>query len=140
MQGLDHFSWDCELFLEVDMLTCSLSVAPSLTVENVMTVVKGVRNWRATAKRLLGNAYDKGDNMVISPGTDLDDLQRRHGSDEDCLREVVKIFLQGGGRYGHPTSWRVVIGSLYQSDELHLARQYRSYCEPLTGVLVYVCT
>ena len=99
-----------------------------------MAVVKGVRKWRAMARKLI-YAYDREDDTIDSPGTDLDDLQQRHGSDEDCLKEIVKIFLQGDGWYGSP-SWRRVIGSLYRSDEFQLARQFRSYCEPVTGVLV----
>ena len=116
-------------------------VAPPLTLENVMTVVKGVRNWRAIARELI-DAYDETDDAeddIIVFGTDLDDLQRQHGSGENCLKEVVKIFLQKGGQY-RPPSWRQVIGSLYKSDEIHLARQFQSYCEPLTGVLVHVCS
>ena len=111
-------------------------VAPPVSLENVMTVFKGVRNWRTTAKKLI-RAYDDEDEY-IDGGMNLSALQYRHYSDEDCLKEVVKRFLQGGGRYG-PPSWRQVIGSLYESDEIHLAHQFRSYCEPVTGVLVDVC-
>ena len=105
-----------------------------------MTVVKKVRNWRATAKELI-DAYD-GECNWIRLGTDLDALQRRHNSDEECLNEIVKIFLQRNLRslvYG-PPSWQRVIKALYVSDEIQLARQFRNYCEPLTGALVLCCT
>ena len=109
--------------------------APPLTLENVLSVVKGVRNWRTLAKQLV-MAYDKDDdeNKYYIGATDLDALQREHGSDEDCLKTVVRQFLQeGGGRY-RPASWRAVIWCLYKANEIQLANQIRSYGEQLEGV------
>ena len=116
----------------------SFLAAPPLTLENVLSVVKGVRNWRTLAKELV-MAYDKDDydDMLHFIGKiDLDALQREHGSDEDCLKTVVRQFLQGKGRYSQ-ASWRAVIWSLYKANEIQLAEQIRS--EQLEGVcLLYV--
>ena len=101
-----------------------------------MSVVKGVRNWRTLAKHLV---YDKDDNKYRSyyHATDLDAFQREHGSDEDCLKAVVRQFLQGGrGRYSQ--TWRAVIWYFYTANEIQLADQIRSYGEQLEGVCL--CT
>ena len=99
-----------------------------------MLVVKGVRRWRTLAKHLV-SGYDKDDDEYRGwyGSTDLDALQREHGSDEDCLKAVVSKFLQGKGRY-RPASWRRVIWSLYEANEIQLADQIRSYGERLEGV------
>ena len=114
----------------------SFLAAPPLTLENVMSVVKGVRRWRTLAKHLV-NGYDKDDDeyKYYLYRTDLDALQHEHGSDEDCLKAVVSQFLQGQerGRY-RPASWRGVIWSLYEANEIQLADQIRSYGERLEGV------
>ena len=106
---------------------------PPLTLENVISVVKGVRRWRTLAKHLV-RGYDKDDdeNKKYYGSTDLDALQCDHGSDEDCLKTVVRTFLQGKGRYS-PASWRAVIWSLYEANEIQLADQIRSYGEQLKG-------
>ena len=112
----------------------SLPVAPPLTVENVMSVVKGVKRWRTLAKQLV-MAYDQYDERSIVSGINLDDLQRQHHSDEDCLKTIVERLLEGKGRYLYRTpSWRAVIWCLYLSDEIHLAEQIQSYGEQLEGV------
>ena len=99
-----------------------------------MSVVKGVRRWRTLAKHLV-RGYDKDDDEYrgYPRSTDLDSLQREHGSDEDCLKAVVSKFLQGKGWYS-PASWRGVIWSLYEANEIQLADQIRSYGERLKGV------
>ena len=117
----------------------SFLAAPPLTLENVLSVVKGVRNWRTLAKHLV-KGYDKDDdgNRYYRGATDLDALQRKHGSDEDCLKTVVRKFLQGrGGRY-RQASWRAVIWCLYKSLEIQLADQIRSYGEQLEGVCLCI--
>ena len=97
-----------------------------------MSVVKGVRRWRTLAKHIVW-AYDTCKYMRLLPeSTDLDALQREHGSDEDCLKAVVSKFLQGEGQYR--ASWRGVIWSLYEANEIQLANQIRSYGERLEGV------
>ena len=122
----------------------SLLAAPPLTLENVMSVVKGVRNWRTLAKHLV-YTYDKNNDLYSDyrGATDLDALQRKHRSDKDYLKTVVRQFLQGkGGRY-RQASWRAVIWSLYKANKIQLANQIRGYGEQLKGVsfctLLYVC-
>ena len=112
----------------------SFLAAPPLTLENVMSVVKGVRRWRTLAKHLV-NGYDKDDDEYRDyPGsTDLDALQRQYGSNENCLKAAVSKFLLGKGQYS-PASWRGVIWSLYEANEIQLADQIRSYGERLEGV------
>ena len=110
----------------------SFLAAPPLTLENVVSVVKGVRRWQILAKYLVWG-YDKDEDEYSRIGTDLDALQRYYGSDEDCLKAVVSQFLQGKGRY-RPASWRGVIWSLYEANEIQLADQFRSYGEQLEGV------
>ena len=86
----------------------------------------------------LAYAYDK-DNLLppVHPIGyslhNLDDLQLQWGTDEECLQAVIEIFLQGRGRYEQP-SWRAVLWSLYNADELQLAASIKSYAEPLQGV------
>ena len=113
----------------------SFLAAPPLTLENVMTVVKRVRRWRTLAKHLV-NSYDRDDGYWTRNSygsTDLDALQRQHGSDEDCLKVVVSRFLKGHSQYTQ-ASWRALIWSLYKANEIHLADQIRSYGERLKGV------
>ena len=118
----------------------ALPVAPPLKLENVMTVVKGVKRWRTLAKRLVW-AYDKDDGGLSWFGrVNLDALQREHGSDQDCLQAIVKCFLEGKGvLYKQPT-WRAIIWSLYTSNETQLADQFWSYAEPVKGESMYFCT
>ena len=100
-----------------------------------MSVVKGVKKWRTLAKKLV-EAYDKDDDhriIVFPDAINLDDLQRQHHSDEDCLKVIIETFLKEKGQYRQP-SWRAVIWCLYLSDEIHLAEQIQSYGEQLEGV------
>ena len=97
-----------------------------------MSVLKGVKRWRTLAKQLV-EAYDDDDKKKNVLGINLDDLQRQHHSDENCLKVIIEIFLEGKGRYW-ALSWRAVIWCLYLSDEIHLAEQIQSYGEQLEGV------
>ena len=120
-------------------LSC-FPVAPPLTLENVMSVVKGVKRWRTLAKQLVW-AYDKDDERVrgVHGAVDLDALQRQHGSDQNCIIAVLERFLEGGaGWYQQPT-WRAIIFSLYKANETQLADQFRSYAEPVKGESMYFC-
>ena len=101
-----------------------------------MSVLKAVKRWRTLAKQLV-EAYDQYDenNIVSDMMINLDDLQRQHHSDEDCLKTIIERFLEGKGRNRYrPPSWRAVIWCLYLSDEIHLAKQIQSYGEQLKGV------
>ena len=115
----------------------SFLVAPLLTLENVLSVVKGVRNWRTLAKHLV-RGYDKDDdgNRYYRGATDLDALQREHGSVEDCLKTVVRQFVDRRDWYN--VTWRAVIWSLYKASEIQLADQIRSYGEQLEGVCLCI--
>ena len=113
----------------------SLPVAPPLTSDILLSLLKGVKNWRRLAKQLI-NAYDDDDLFYDSDEenlNDLDVLQRRHGSDEECLKAVIEVFLQGKGRYEKP-SWRAVLLSLCNANEFQLATNIKSYGEPLQGM------
>ena len=123
-----------KLFVVDSTVLSSLLAAPPLTLENVMSVVKGVRNWRTLAKELV-RIYDVW-NKCYAGATDLNAPQREHGSDKNCLKTIVRRFLRGGGKYRQ--TWRAVIWSLYKANEIQLADQIRSYGEQLEGV--FLCT
>ena len=98
-----------------------------------------MKSWRKLAKRLI-YAYDKDDRGLLPLPAgyswhDLGDLQRQHGSDEDCLKAVIEIFLQGRGWYQQP-SWGTVLQSLCNANELQLAADVKSYAKPLQGVCI----
>ena len=118
-------------------LHSSLPVAPPLTSDILLLLLKGVKNWRRLAKELT-YAHDKDDRGLpyVPRGYsryDLDDLHRRYGSDEKCLKAVTEMFLQGKGQYEHP-SWRAVVWSLCNTNELQLAANIKSYAEPRQGM------
>ena len=87
-----------------------------------MKALEGVENWER-----LGHwgFYVK----------DTDSIKRQHDSDEACLKAVVEKFLLGEGLY--QPSWRAVIYSLDDRNEVQLADKIRSFGEPVQGELVY---
>ena len=102
---------------------CLFSPAPPLKFENVFAVVKNVRSWRS-----LGGGMGYSSRVLTL-------IQQQYGSDEDCLKAVVKRFLKDGGQFQQP-SWRAVIWCLYRANELQLAEQIRSYAEPVQGTVI----
>ena len=116
----------------------SILVAPPLTSDVLLPLLKGVKSWRKLAKQLI-YTHDRDDRLpprLPRRGCsrhNLDDLQRHRGTDEDCLKTVIEIFLQGRGQYKQP-SWRAVLWSLRNANELQLAAGIKSYAEPLQGV------
>ena len=99
----------------------SLSPAPPLTLENVLEAVKNVQSWRTLGR------------CIYSPfPSKLNAIQLQHVSDEACLKAVIEGFLSGKGRYKQP-SWRRVIWSLFEANEIQLAEHIRSYAEPVKG-------
>ena len=114
----------------------SLLVAPPLTLDVLLPLLKGVKSWRKLARQLL-YTYDKETRRRFHkyefPLHNLDNLQLKWGTDEDCLKAVIEIFLQERGRYRQP-SWRAVVRSLYNAEELQLAASIKSYAELLQGV------
>ena len=100
----------------------SLSPAPPLTLDNVWNVVKNIRSWRTLGQHICN--YDS---------FTLNDIQRRHVSDEACIKAVIEGFLSGKGYCYRQPSWRALIWSLYQSNEIQLAEHIRSFAEPVQG-------
>ena len=117
-----------------------LLVAPPLTSDTLLPLLKGVKSWWKLARGLLYSYNDDLLFMVPSDYSsyDLDDLQCEHGSDEDCLKAVIEIFLQGKGQYKQP-SWRAVLQSLYYANEFQLASSIKRYAEPVKGMCIVVC-
>ena len=113
-------------------LHSSLPVAPPLTSDTLLPLLKGVKNWRRLAKELI-YTYDNDDLDYDSDEENLNNLQHRHGSDEECLKAVIEVFLQGKGQYEQP-SWGAVLESLYYANELQLAANIKSYAEPQRGM------
>ena len=134
MAVLRYFYTDC-----IGHWCYSLVAAPPLMLENVLPVLKGVKNWRTLANKLL-RTYDQCSDRLLQylrDATDLDVFQHQHGSDENCLKAVLEKFLLGKGLYKQP-SWRAVIWSLYMANEIHLAHQIESYAEPVQSVCSYM--
>ena len=87
----------------------SLSLAPPLTVENIVKEVEGVRNVDQLQKWLYNGT------IIFNPS----------------IADVVEEFVQGGGRY--QLSWRAVIFALDGAEETCLADRIRHYAEPVPG-------
>ena len=121
------------VYCRVGKLLSPVHVAPPLTVENVMTVVRSVRNWKTFAKQLV-NTED--DDDLYDHYVDLDNLQHRYSSDEDCLKTVVDNLLRGDGPYTAHLSWRFVLWCLVKANETQLALHFKSYSEQLEGKCV----
>ena len=98
-----------------------------------------MKSWRKLAKQLI-EAYDQDDitSCYYSDDEDLDALQRQHGSDEECLKAVIKKFLKGRGSQYEKPSWRAVLQSLYNANEIQLASSIKNYAEPLQGMCIVV--
>ena len=99
-----------------------LSPAPPLTVDNVLNVVKNVRSW-----------YTLGEHICYYSSSNLDAIQNQHVSDEACLKAVIEGFLSGKGDCYQQPTWRAVIWSLYEANEIQLAEHIRSFAEPVQG-------
>ena len=107
------------------LFTVFLSPAPPLTIDRVYEAVKGVKNWRR---------FDE----WLGLFSELDAIESQYGSDDLCMKAVVEKFLQGEcSNYPHP-SWRAVIRTLDNMNEIHLADQIIDYGEPVQGE--WLCT
>lgn len=104
-----------------------LPLVPSLTLKNVLNVAKKVKSWRLLAKHLIGeySIY----HGFHSRFTNLDEIQHVYMSDEASIEAVLEEFLTRN------PSWRKLIWSLYNANEFQLAHQYRSYTEPVRGIM-----
>ena len=97
------------------------SPAPPLTLDNILEAVKNVQSWCTLGE------------CIYSPlSSELDAIQRQHISDEACLKAVIEGFLSDKGCY--KPSWRAVIWSLYEANEIQLAEHSRSFAEPVKGM------
>ena len=88
-----------------------------------MKAVEGVKNWER-----LGDWRGFG-------VEDTDSIKRQHDSDEARLKAVVEKFLLGEGSF--QPSWRAVIYSLDDVEEVQLADKIRSFGEPVQGECSY---
>ena len=100
----------------LNRLCCSLSPAPPLTVDNVVKAVEEVKNRKEFISNLTG---------YYSP------------NDKAHLKDIVQEFIRGEGL--HQPSWRAVIYTLDEANEIHVADQIRHYGEPVQGVCTCVC-
>ena len=89
----------------------------------MFAVVKNVRSWRSLGE---GMGYSS---------TLLDSMQRWYDSDEGRLKVMVARFLRDDVPFNDP-SWRAVILCLYRANEFQLAKQIRSYAEPVQGTVI----
>ena len=118
----------------------SLPVAPPLSIDTLLPLLKEVKCWRTLAKKLIETNDDSDGffSFTFEDSENLDDLQRQYGSDEECLKYVIEKYLQGkGGLYEQP-SWRSVTQSLYEANEFKLASRVKSYGEPVQGVCIFL--
>ena len=102
------------------MYCVSLSPAPPLTIERVYEAVKRVKDWRCFGIEL---------DILL----ELDAIESQYGSDDLRVKVLVEKFLRGESPvYPHP-SWRAVIETLDDMNEIHLADQIIDYGEPVQG-------
>ena len=102
------------------------TLAPPLTVENILTAVQGVVAWKKLGKRLIYHVSP----LRIYPK--LDEIERQHQSDDSRLHAVIECWLQGGKVGGEP-SWRRIIWALDDTNETKAADSIRHFAEPLPG-------
>ena len=107
------------------------TLAPPLTVENILSAVQGVA-WR----KLGEGVFLAGDYNTESDQYDyrkLDEIAQQHQSDDSCLRAVIECWLQGDGVDKEP-SWRRIIRALDGATETSAAADpIRDFAEPLPG-------
>ena len=89
----------------------ALSLAPPLTVENILRALEGVEDWEVVAEWL--------STSIVS----------------SSLKDAVERFLQG--RSDFQPSWRAVIFALDGAGETPVASRIRSYGEPVQGRYTY---
>ena len=95
------------------------TLAPPLTVKNILTSVQGV-SWRSLGEKII-------------PARIYDEITSQHHSDDDCLHSVVQHFLHSDGVDKEP-SWRRIIWALDHANETNTASDpIRHFAEPLPG-------
>ena len=98
------------------------AVAPSLTVENIMAVLKGIeRKWD-----FIGS-------LLCVPEEKRSAMKKQlYFTDKDQLRKILMYMLSL-----HPfASWRVIMNALHWMREHQLAESIWEFAEPLTGSYV----
>ena len=111
-----------DLFQTVPSLS---TLAPPLTVENILTAVQGVA-WRKLGEGLFPLTIISGGQMTHPK---LDEIERQHQSDDDRLRAVIECWLQGDEE---PT-WKRIVWTLDGTTETRTADNIRHFAEPLPG-------
>ena len=106
------------------------TLAPPLTVENILTAVQGVTWWKL-GERLVHFTIGVPGGQLTYP--QLDEIARQHQSDDSRLHAVVECWLQGEGLDYEP-SWRALIRRLDEENEIRAtADNIRNFAEPLPG-------
>ena len=106
------------------------TLAPPLTIENILTAVQGVA-WRKLGEKLIGGDYNLESHQVDYPK--LDEIVQQHQSDDSRLHAVVESWLQGDGVDKEP-SWRALIWRVDKATETTAAADtIRHFAEPLPG-------
>ena len=107
------------------VMTChcvSHTAAPALTVENIVSALKGIeRRWNEFGVRL------------CVPKETRSGIWRHHSTDGDRLRQIIVYVLSL-----HPSaSWRMIINALHWMKEDQLAESIQEYAEPMTGMCAH---
>ena len=106
------------------------TLAPPLTVENILTAVEGVA-WRKLGEKLISGDYNFESHQWDY--LKLDEIAQQHQSDDSRLRAVIECWLQGEGRDEEP-SWRRIIWALdHVTETTAAANHIRHFAEPLPG-------
>ena len=106
------------------------TLAPPLTIENILTAVQGVA-WRKLGERLTLADYNLESEQLTYPK--LDEIAQQHQSDDSRLHAVIECWLQGEGLDKEP-SWRALILRLDDATETSAAADtIRHFAEPLPG-------
>ena len=107
------------------------TLAPTLTVENILTAVHKVA-WRKLGERLIEYGdYNSESRQFDYPK--LDEIEKQHQSDDSRLRAVIECWLQGEGKDEEP-SWRTLIWRLDLENKTGAAAdRIRHFAEPLPG-------
>ena len=106
------------------------TLAPPLTVENILTAVQGVA-WRKLGEELISGDYNFESDQLEYPK--LDEIAQQHQSDDSRLHAVIECWLQGEGLDEEP-SWRRIIRALDGATETSTAADtIRHFAEPPPG-------
>ena len=92
-----------------------------------MPLLQGVRKWWYVSPSDPGVFSRLG-----VPGTKQQEIQEKHGSDEDkAVEECIEWWLE----HATDISWRKIIYSLDLAEETNVADGLRQYAEPPSGVI-----